>query len=242
MSKNTPRTTGTGSVPRCDDCSTRGRCLFAVLPLPHFEHFRALVRERSVAVGEPVELQGRQGSRLGVVKVGLLKGVRLGAGDDGKAIVLLGKGRLIGATNPFGQPAPLTLVAITPMRICEVDVQAVKDIAMPQPLFTQAIYRAIAAFLGSIADWSRVLREDSYLTKVCVALQMIAEEEGNPTFRIPSHRELACVLGARRETIARHISILIENGVFVKVDRWHGTLTTARCDLLKTRPVGSTRH
>ncbi|MBA4266749.1 MAG: hypothetical protein C0453_16855, partial [Comamonadaceae bacterium] len=88
-----------------------------------------------------------------------------------------------------------------------------------------------------MADWSHLLRQESYLTKVCVALHLIAAEEGSQSFRIPSHTELANVLGARRETIARHIGLLIEKGLFRKVDRWHGLLTTADCRALLNSTV-----
>jgi CRP-like cAMP-binding protein len=241
MSKNTQCKTGPGATPRCEHCSTRARCLFAVLPLPQHEHFRSLVRERTVEVGEPVETQGVHGQTLGVVKVGLLKGLRRCPGDDGKTILLMGKGRLVGFTQPFGQSALLSLVTITPTRVCEVDVQAVRDIAMPSAPFQQAIYRTIADFLGCMADWSRLLREDSFLAKVYCALQLIAAEEGSPSFRIPSHTELANVLGARRETIARHIAILIDKGMFQKVDRWHGMLTAPDCDMRRARMVDEVR-
>ncbi len=241
MSNNIQRTTGPGSPPRCEICSTRERCLFAVLPEPKYEHFRSLVRERSVAVGELVELQGRHGATFGVVKVGLLKGVRKSLDNDGKVIALLGKGRLIGFTQPFAHPALLSLSAMTPVRICEVDVQAVKHIAMDQPIFRLATYRTIAAFIGCVADWSALLREDSFLTKVSGALQLIAAEEGSQAFRIPSHTELASVLGARRETIARHIAILIEKGMFRKLDRWHGVLTATPGDILAQRRAEEAR-
>jgi CRP/FNR family transcriptional regulator len=214
--------TGSGSPPRCDQCSTRGRCLFAETRSAQNDYFRSLVRERSVSVGETVEAQGSDGHALSVVKVGLLKGIRtIPGGDDGKSIMLMGKGRLVGFTQPFGQSAMLSMVAITPTRLCQVNVQDVKDIAMPNASFQQAIYRTSAAFLSCMADWSRLLREDSYLQKVSIALQLIAVEEGSQAFRIPSHRELANVLGTRRETIARHISILIEKGMLRKIDRWH---------------------
>jgi CRP/FNR family transcriptional regulator len=235
ISKNSLRTGGPVTTPRCDHCSTRGRCLLAVLPSPQHEHFRSLVRERSVAVGETVEKQGAHGQVLGVVKVGLLKGLRRGPGGDGKTIMLAGKGRLIGFTQPFGQPALLSLLAITPTRICELPVQAVNDMAMPQSQFQQALYRITADFLGCMADWSRLLREDSYLAKVCAALHLIAAEEGHHAFRIPSHTELASVLGTRRETVARHIAILIERGLLRKVDRWHGVLITPDCSLVWER-------
>ena len=183
-----------------------------------------------MAVGESLETQDARGQTLGVVKVGLVKGMRRGVADKDKTIILMGKGRLIGFSQPFGQSALLNLVTISPTRVCEVDMEAAREIAMPYPPFQEAILRTIHDFLGSMADWSQLLREESFLTKVCGALHMIAAEGDSPSFRIPSHTELANVLGARRETIARHIAILIERGLFQKVDRWHGMLTTTACD------------
>lgn len=236
-SKYILRTTEPNTIPRCDHCSTQGRCLFAKLPRTEHEQFWSSVRERSVAIGETLETQGARMQTMGVIKVGLLKGLRRGPGDMGKPIVLLGKGRLVGFSQPFGQSAILSLVTITPTRVCEVDVQAVRDIAMQHPPFQNAIYKTIGDFIGCMADWSHLLRQESYLTKVCVALHLIAAEEGSQSFRIPSHTELANVLGARRETIARHIGLLIEKGLFRKVDRWHGLLTTADCRALLNSTV-----
>lgn len=232
VSKRILRTTEPTVPPRCEHCSTKARCLFARLPRPEHERFWSSVRERTVAAGETLEAQGARTQTLGVVKVGLLKGLRRGPGEVDKPIVLMGKGRLVGYSQPFGQSAILSLVAITPTRVCEVDVQVVRDVAMQHPLFQQAIYKTIGDFIGCVADWSHLLRQESYLTKVCVALHLIAAEEGSQAFRIPSHTDLANVLGARRETIARHIALLIEKGLFRKVGRWHGLLTTADCSAL----------
>lgn len=232
MPNNLKPATEHSSRPRCDHCSTQVRCLFVTLSLAEHEEFWALARERTVAVGECLETQGARAQTLGVVKVGLLKGIRKGPGGLDKPIVLLGKGRLVGFTQPFGQASTLSLVTITPTRVCEVDVKAVREIAMLHPPFQQALYKSIAEFMGCMGDWSHLLRQESYLTKVCVALHLIAAEEGNHSFRIPSHTELANVLGARRETIARHIALLIETGLFRKLDRWHGILTTPDCSAL----------
>lgn len=229
MNNNISRTSGPGDPPRCDQCSTRGRCLFTVLPEQQPDNFRSLIRERTISIGEMVEIQGGHTHTLSAVKVGLLKGLRRCPEDEGKAIMLMGKGRLVGFTQPFGQSALLSLVAITPTRICEVNAQAVREIAMRYPPFQQALYENIADFLGCMADWSRLLREDSYLKKICAALHLIGVEEGSPAFRIPSHTELANVLGTRRETIARHIAILIEKGMLRKTDRWHVMLTKVDC-------------
>lgn len=44
-------------------------------------------------------------------------------------------------------------------------------------------------------------------------------------------------IATRRETIARHITLLIEIGLFRKIDRWHGILTTSDCSLHSERDV-----
>lgn len=219
------RTAEKSNKPLCEHCSTRPRCLLRTLPMPEYEPFWSFARERSVAVGESLETQGTRTQTFGVIKVGLVKGLRKGPDGVFKPIMLMGKGRLVGFTQPFGQAATFTLVPITPTRVCEVDLQAVIEIAMRHPSFQVAIYRLVADFIGHVGDWSHLLRQESYLAKVGGALHLIAAEEGNHAFRIPSHTELAQVLGTRRETIARHIALLIEKGKFTKVDRWHGVLT-----------------
>lgn len=210
--------------PRCDHCTTRTRCLFGQQAQPEHEQFRSLIQERSLAVGDTLETQNTFGPTLGVIKVGLLKGLRKGPGHQTHPILLMGRGRLVGFTHPFGQPAMFTTVAITPARICEVNVQAVRDFAVLHPPFQQAMYEAIADFLGVMADWSNLLRHSDFLGSVHSALRLIAREEGNQAFRIPNHVELAKLLGARRETIARHIALLIDKGLLKKADRWHAVL------------------
>lgn len=237
VSKSSQQSIEQTTRPKCEHCSTKARCLFSAMPYAEEEPFWSFVRERSVAVGEALETQGARTRTLGVIKVGLLKGLRRGPGELDKPIMLMGKGRLIGFTQPFGQSATLSLVTITPTRVCEVDIQTIRDLAMLHPPFLQALYKTIADFIGCIADWSNLLRQESYLVKVCVALHLIAAEEGSQAFRIPSHTELAHVLGARRETIARHITLLIEKGLFKKIDRWHGVLTTADCRSLLNSTV-----
>lgn len=220
----------------CAQCSTRGRCLFARLPKEGHEDFWRHVRERTVAQGHWLERQGTTAPTLAVVKVGILQGVRQGPGGERKPIFLMGKGRLVGFTQPFGQAALYDLEAVTSTRICEVDIEAVRTLALRHEPFQQGLYQHIADFLGAMADWSHLLRQESFIARLCGALQMIAREEGSRSFRIPGHAVLAELLGARRETVVRHIALLIEQGRFTKIDRWHGVLTTPDCGERRQRP------
>ena len=210
--------------PPCGHCSTRARCLFYELPAQQAEQLMPHVRERAVAVGEYVQMEGECGPTVMVVKLGMFKGMRTAQFDQSRTIMLLGKGRLLGFNSFFRQTATLTVQAITPCRVCEVDTAVLTSATTHHPELGRRVYHCVGSYIECLADWSRVLREDTFLFKLRQALRLIACHEGSSAFRIPSHTELADLLGARRETIARHFTTLIESGRFRKVDRWHGVL------------------
>ena len=220
----------------CSQCSTRARCLFSNLSREGHPEFWQSVRERIVEVGEVVERQGSCDQKVAVVKVGILKGIRHGPIGDKKPIFLIGKGRVVGFTQPFGQPSLYDLEVVTKTRLCEIDFQVVRHLAMHQEPFQLGLYERIAEFLGSMADWSHLLRHESFPARLCGALHLIAREEGSPSFRIPSHAVLADLLGTRRETVVRHMALLVERGLFKKIDRWHGAVTALPCSTLLDEP------
>src|SRR5690606_28166463 len=153
--------------------------------------------------------------------------------------VLLGRGRLIGFPSVFGHRSQLTHEAITPVRLCELDARQAIALAMPLAPFRETLLAAIARFVDCVADWSRILREDSFVPQLHMALRMIAAEEGNPSLRIPNHAELAGLLGARRETIGRHIRTLARQGLLQRVDRWRVVLTDQGAAV---RPISAHRR
>lgn len=221
----------------CAQCSTKARCLFGTLSKEGHQEFWGAMSERSVSEGEVVERQGTGGQTLSVVKVGVLKGVRHGPLGESKPIFLMGKGRLVGFTQPFGQPSLYDLQAVTKTRLCEVDVQVVRHLAMRHEPFQYGLYERISELLGAMADWSHLQRNESFPARLCGALHLIAGEEGSQSFRIPSHAVLAELLGARRETVVRSIALLIERGRFKKIDRWHGSVTSLPCSTLLEEPA-----
>ncbi|WP_291145763.1 Crp/Fnr family transcriptional regulator [Hydrogenophaga sp.] len=183
--------------------------------------------ERVIPVGREIETQGARPDTVRIVKLGLFKGTRLTARGERRAVCLQGKGRIVGLSGLYRQPASLSVVAITPARVCEVPIDVIDDLGATDRNFRRCLYKALARYIDNLADWSRILREEGIATQLCQALHLISLEEGHKAFRIPSHVELGRVLGARRETVARHIGALIERGHFTKIDRWHGMLTTA---------------
>jgi CRP-like cAMP-binding protein len=214
----------------CELCATRERCLFYSLPVPSSHPVKSKVTERTVDVGETIEVQGARVTKIGVIKMGLIKGMRANRQNDNKAIVLLGRGRVIGLPGVFHMPSQLGFVAALPSRLCELDLTLLNELAAHHNTIQDSLFIHAGVRMDCIMEWSCTLREESHLQRLCNALQLIAIEEGNSAFRIPSHADLASLLGSRRETIARSMATLIRRGKFRKVGRWHGFLTSEHCD------------
>jgi CRP/FNR family transcriptional regulator len=214
----------------CDKCATRELCLLYSLPTPRGQSLKHQVTERTLGVGEAIEQQGTSPTKIGVVKVGLLKGLRSNGRCEGKPVVFLGRGRVVGLSGVYSLPSQLSFVAAVPARVCELDLTLFNEFALSHNTIHQSLLLHVGSRVGCISEWSRILREETPLHRLCNALQLIAIEEGNPAFRLPSHADLANLLGSRRETIARSMAALIKLGKFRKTGRCHGVLTSTHCD------------
>lgn len=226
MAAHRVRTTNSdGSIgARCDLCSTRYRCLLSQAPQEVRERIAPHIIERPIRIGASIEIQGAQSEHLGIIKLGLFKGERASTLGEGTPVCLLGRGRFAGFSSLFKQPATLTLKAVLPARLCQIPIAILYDSAFVDRGFRQYVYQAVGRYIDTLAEWSRLPREGGISEKLLLALRMIAAEEGSRSFRIPSHSELGLLLGARRESVARHLGYLIERRQIIKIDRWHGIL------------------
>lgn len=207
--------------PSCTHCLTRHRCVFQSVP---GAADKLQVREFSVRPDSVLEVQGEHQDTLGVIKVGQAKGSRTVTAGKHKAIIFLGRGRVVGLGSAFRHRSPLTLTSLTPMRVCAARAELLHNEALSDERFLAAVVDAAGRFVNCVTDWSGLLREDDFGRRLHRALQMIATEEGSCSFRIPSHAQLADLLGSRRETVSRYLGTLVEQGQLRKLDRWHGVL------------------
>ncbi|MCB2016453.1 MAG: Crp/Fnr family transcriptional regulator [Hydrogenophaga sp.] len=208
----------------CDVCSMRSRCLLSkvssevkALMLPH-------VVERSVQIGEDIEAQGEHSAHLGVVKLGLFKSERTASPGNRAAVCVVGRGRLIGYANLFKQASAMTQTAMTPARVCLIPIHVVYDHAFRERQFRQSLYQAVGSHIENVADWAALIRESNISKRLMAAFDLMAREEGSRSLRIPSHVELGELVMARRESVARHITLLQREGQLVKLDRWRAIL------------------
>lgn len=196
------------------------------------------VVEKPVAAGASIEEQGDKPSVLTLIKFGLFKCERINASGDRAAVCVMGRGRIAGYSGLFKQPSIMSLTALGPARVCVIPISVVYDKAFVEREFRQYIYRMVGAHMENVAEWAGLVRESNISKRLLAAFDLIAEEEGSRTIRIPSHVELGSLVVARRESVARHIAALLRDGKLVKLDRWRAILrpTTEEVGALAIRP------
>ena len=105
----------------------------------------------------------------------------------------------------------------------------VAQITMSRPAVFNAFDEAMIAELDDafarLADWSQVMRLRGLPRQLMATLMLLADEQGTRTVHLPSQVALAALLSTSRETVARTLRQLEDDGHLRRVDRWHGELT-----------------
>jgi CRP/FNR family cyclic AMP-dependent transcriptional regulator len=181
--------------------------------------------ELPVPVGGSIEIQGVVTTHLTLIKLGYFKAERRGAGRNRATVCVVGRGRIGGYAGLFKQPSVLSLTALTPSRVCQLPITVVYDHAFVEREFRQYLYAAIGQHIENMADWCSLVRESNISKRLMLAFELLAQEEGSRTIRIPSHQILGELVVARRESVARHIRQLFQAGRISKLDRWRVVLS-----------------
>jgi len=223
-----PSGTPTAAQSQCAACAARGECLVGQLPPAQREQIRPWIQERS---GHKHEVLLQQGDPIGVlsmVKVGAVLVTRKGADDRPRPIGILGSGSTLGAFGLLGQRSVLGAQAITPVRLCELQVsqlqQAEQRGLIAATHFTQAGLRAYEL----LADWAQVARVQGTTGQVAAALLILSKGQRSQMVRLPGHAVLGGLLGTTRESVARALSRLAQHGRLLRRDRWH-------CEIVEER-------
>ena len=85
-----------------------------------------------------------------------------------------------------------------------------------------------AATTGTLADWSASVREVGLVNQLVHLLLLLEGARGNTVVDLPHHEDLAGLLGARRETIARAFAALEDEGAMCSLHRRRCELATPR--------------
>jgi CRP/FNR family transcriptional regulator, cyclic AMP receptor protein len=129
----------------------------------------------------------------------------------------------------LGQQTQVGAQALTPGRVCELPANALRGLLDKDPSLLPMVHQQLVQAFARLADWSQLMRHRGLPRQLVSTLMLLAREQGTRTVLLPSQTALAELLCTSRETVARTLGQLEDQGHLHRVDRWHGELTgTAR--------------
>lgn len=199
------------------------------------------VIERSFQKGERLLQQGAQVAAFGIVKVGTVLMLRKGEDGVERPVGMFGAGQMLGALSLLGQSATLSCVALSPGRVCMVDIAPLHREGLVDQAFLIELVRGLAQTNARLSDWAHIMRIRSVAGQLAGTLLQLATLQKSTRVRLPSHTALAALLATSRETIARTLAQLAQHGSLVRHDRWHCEIVRpALLDLSRGAPTQPT--
>lgn len=235
LQKKTGTARSSAQLARCQVCATRPVCLMSCLGEGTALALAGVIHERPFRKGDVLQVEGEVSDHIAIVKLGMLKAVRKGTGECEHPVALFGRGQLIGAYGLLGQRNQLGVKALSAGRLCLIDIAALYRLGVIDRVFLGCVYTMISNSFGHLADWAHVMRVKGIQHQLLGALQLMAKDHGNRLIRLPSHVALAALLSTTRESVARNLRLLEQQGLLIRRDRWH-------CQLTDPKPVEATRQ
>ena len=206
----------------CNDCACQQQCLLGRLDPQTRAAWRGHLTERRFRKGEMLQRQGESIHSVQVVKIGTLLVQR--RGDDGveHPVGMAGCCEALGAPALLQQPADLSYVAVTPGRVCQLDLAPLLGAGRQfQGEFLLELAREQLNANARLSDWGRIARIRGVVGQLAGALLQLAELQRSTLVRLPSHTVLAALLATTRESVARALALLAQEQGVLRRDRWH---------------------
>ncbi|MFC3685775.1 Crp/Fnr family transcriptional regulator [Hydrogenophaga luteola] len=208
----------------CLGCAARNSCLVGQLPRIQQDRLGPLILEQRFRKGEVLQAEGTEVEVVRTIKLGTVMLTRLGPDRVMRPVALVGRGHLMGLMGLLGQTTQVGAQALSPGRICEVPVAAMLSALDKDPALQDALHQQISRTIARLADWGQTMRLRGLHRQLVATLMLLAHEQGTRMVRIPSHVALSELLRTTRESVARTLRQLEDQGHLQRNDRWHATL------------------
>ena len=215
----------TDTQPRCQRCAARLSCVIGRLPVATQERLDPLIREKPFRKGEQLQAEGSVPAVVRTVKLGTIMLTRKGPDQRAHPVALAGRGHLMGLWGLLDGDTLLGGEALSAGRVCELPANALRQQLDQGAPLSNLLHEQMARDVGLLADWAQLMRLRGLPAQLVAALMLLAREQGASRVELPSQVALAQLLGASRESVARALKLIEEQGYLHRVDRWHGELT-----------------
>ncbi|WP_053844877.1 Crp/Fnr family transcriptional regulator [Paracidovorax avenae] len=211
----------------CHECSSRHQCLIGRQSDAARVSWPTLVQEHRFRKGDVLQIQGETADSLSVLKVGTALLQRTGPDQVARPVAMAGCGQALGTGAVLGTAERLTWVAVQEGRLCRLPAAALVRSGGLDSEFLQALLHEEAQAQSRLADWSGLLHLRGVPAQLASALLQLSQLQRSTLVRLPTHTVLASLLATTRETIARSLTQLAQQGAVVRHDRWHCAIVRA---------------
>lgn len=212
----------------CTLCATRPFCISARLAPAELDAIQAVIRRRQVRPGTPLAAEGEVASTVRVLQAGTAFGLRRGVDGRVRPIGMAGRGTAMGLFGVFGQPTQVSSAAAGQALICEIPVRALGEVVTRNSGYAHFLANVAVQSCGKIAAWSEAVRVRGINNQLAYTLLLLAEAEDSSSLELPTHVALSELLGTTRESVARGLGVLEEEGDIVR-------LAGKRCEVRRER-------
>ncbi len=192
-----------GSAVDCARCACQQLCLLGKMKPEVRLRWQPLVLERPFRKGSCLLHQGEALAVFRIVKLGTTMLLRRSEFGMERPVGLCGHGQALGSTMLLGQPAMLSCIAMSPVRVCEVPIAPLWDKGLINQDFLWELALTYAQTNAHMADWGRVMRIPTVAGQVAATLLQLAALQHSTLVRVPGQTALAALLATSRESIAR---------------------------------------
>jgi CRP-like cAMP-binding protein len=231
LQKQTGAAKSPAQLARCQVCATRSVCFMSSVSQGTAQAMAGVIHERPFCKSDVLQIEGEVADHIAIIKLGMVKAVRKGLSDSERPVALLGRGQLIGAYGLLGQRNLIGGEALSAEgRLCVIDMAALYRLGVIDRVFLGYVYTMISNSVGHLADWAHLMRVKGLQQQLLGALRLMSNDHSNRMIRLPSHGTLAELLSTTRESVARSLRLLEQQGLLIRRDRWH-------CELIGPQAV-----
>lgn len=206
-------------------------CVIGRLPVSALERLDPQIREKPVRKGEHLQLQDTAPTIVRATKIGSVILHRSGPDHRQRPVAVAGRGHLMGLWGLIDGSTPLSAEALTSGRVCELPANTLRQMHEQVPALQTLLREQMAREFALLADWAQLMRLRGLPRQLVAALMLLAREQGGSSVQLPSQVILAELLGASRETVARAMRSIEDQGYLLRPDRWHGELTGTHSEI-----------
>lgn len=212
-------------IARCHVCATRSVCIMGCVGESTARALTGVIQEHPFRKSDVLQLEGDVSDHIAIVKLGTVEAIRRGVDGIERPVALFGSRQLIGAEGLLGERNQLSGKAVSAGRLCVVSMAELYRLGVIDRIFMSYIYSRISNSIALLADWAHVVRRRGIQQQLLGALHLMSKDQGSQLIRLPSHVALADLLSTTRESVARNLRLLEQQGVLIRRDRWHCQLT-----------------